>query len=390
MEMKLKSTFSLRNSYLSYFLMYNFYYLSWALFSALISVYLLDKGYRASDVSLVVSASFFTSLVAQPIIGLLSNHFKVKTINMVLFTLAAVGGVFFILADNLITIAICYSFVLMLINGTNPEMEKIATASPYQYGKIRIWGTIGYALGSQLAGLIYDYVSPSAIFVVFVITMCLTVVGTYLTDPKEEVAEKQEKVSTLTLFTNKKYLYFLVIYGLFTGITNVSNTYIAAMFQADGLTTSLVSTILSVAVLCELPIVFFSDKFMDKVSNKKLMLVACIMVALQVFCYGIDIFLPIKIIITFIVKHPFGMLFIMINLKVVNTLVDPSQQITALAFCATVKNLSSIVFSNIAGHLIDMSGYAYTYMVCFVVMLVVIFLVVSFKIPSGNDKKLFE
>ena len=30
-----------QNSYLSYFFMYNFYYLSWALFSALISVYLM-------------------------------------------------------------------------------------------------------------------------------------------------------------------------------------------------------------------------------------------------------------------------------------------------------------------------------------------------------------
>ena len=43
-----------------------------------------------------------------------------------------------------------------MINGVNPIMEKIATASPYQYGKIRIWGTIGYALGSQLAGLLYE------------------------------------------------------------------------------------------------------------------------------------------------------------------------------------------------------------------------------------------
>ncbi|WP_296882042.1 hypothetical protein [Thomasclavelia sp.] len=58
-----------KNSYLSYFLMYNFYYLSWALFSALISVYLMDRGFKASDVSLVVSASFLTSMITQPIIG---------------------------------------------------------------------------------------------------------------------------------------------------------------------------------------------------------------------------------------------------------------------------------------------------------------------------------
>lgn len=50
-----------KNSYLSYFLMYNFYYFSWALFSALISVYLMGKGFKASEVSLVVSSSFLVS-----------------------------------------------------------------------------------------------------------------------------------------------------------------------------------------------------------------------------------------------------------------------------------------------------------------------------------------
>ena len=69
-----------KNSYLSYFLMYNFYYLSWAVFSALISVYLLGKGFKASEVSLVVSTSFLTSMIFQPVIGMLSDKYDVKKV----------------------------------------------------------------------------------------------------------------------------------------------------------------------------------------------------------------------------------------------------------------------------------------------------------------------
>ena len=47
--------------------MYMFYYLSMALFSGLISVYLMDKGYKASDVSFVVSCSFILSMITQPL-----------------------------------------------------------------------------------------------------------------------------------------------------------------------------------------------------------------------------------------------------------------------------------------------------------------------------------
>ena len=81
-----------KNSYLSYFLMYNFYYLSWAVFSALISVYLLGKGFKASEVSLVVSTSFLTSMIFQPVIGMLSDKYDVKKVNFVLFSLAGIGG----------------------------------------------------------------------------------------------------------------------------------------------------------------------------------------------------------------------------------------------------------------------------------------------------------
>ena len=239
-----------KNSYLSYFLMYNFYYLSWAVFSALISVYLLGKGFKASEVSLVVSTSFLTSMIFQPVIGMFSDRYDVKKVNFVLFALAGIGGLAFMFASSLITITIGYSFVLTLINGTNPVMEKIASSSPYQYGKIRIWGTIGYAIGSWLAGMIYQLISPSAIFICFIITMILCIIGLLGTKTPSELGQNnEEKTKTSTLFHNYKYLYYLIIAAIFQGITNMANTYIPAMFQNDGLKVSLVSTILSFAVL---------------------------------------------------------------------------------------------------------------------------------------------
>ena len=380
-----------KNSYLSYFLMYNFYYLSWAVFSALISVYLLDKGFKASEVSLVVSTSFLTSMIFQPVIGMLSDRFDVKKVNFVLFGLAALGGFAFMLANSLIAIIIGYSFVLTLINGTNPVMEKIASSSPYQYGKIRIWGTIGYAIGSWLAGMIYQCISPSAIFVCFIITMTLCIIGLLGTETPDDLAqEKEEKTKTSTLFHNHKYLYYLIIAAIFQGITNMANTYIPAMFQNDGLPVNIVSTILSFAVLCEAPIVLFSHRFMDKLANKKLLIIAYIMISIQFLCYSFNVWLPLKVLVTLITKHPSGMLFIMINLKIVSTLVPKEHQITALAFVQTLRNLSSIVFQNIAGQILDVSSYQILFSLSLIVIAVGFLLVLLFKIPSGKDQKIFN
>ena len=380
-----------KNSYLCYFLMYNFYYLSWAIFSALISIYLLDKGFKASEVSLVVSTSFLTSMIFQPVIGMFSDRYDVKKVNFVLFTLAGIGGLAFMFASSLITITIGYSFVLTLINGTNPVMEKIASSSPYQYGKIRIWGTIGYATGSWLAGMIYQLISPSAIFICFIITMILCIIGLLGTQTPSELGQNnEEKTKTSSLFHNYKYLYYLIIAAIFQGITNMANTYIPAMFQNDGLKVSLVSTILSFAVLCEAPLVLFSHKFMDKLTNKRLLIIAYSMITIQFLCYALNVWLPLKVIITLITKHPSGMLFIMINLKIVSTLVPKEHQITALAFVQTLRNLSSIIFQNIAGQILDISSYQILFALSLIVIVVGFVLVILFKVPSGKDQKLFN
>ena len=47
------------NSYLAYVLVYTFYFLSFALFSSLISVYMLGLGFSAGQTSVVVSVAFF-------------------------------------------------------------------------------------------------------------------------------------------------------------------------------------------------------------------------------------------------------------------------------------------------------------------------------------------
>ena len=139
-----------QGSYLSYFLMYTFYYLSLALFSGLISVYLMDQGYTATQVSFVMSCSLVVSMITQPFIGSLNDIFDKKKCNALLLSMTMVFSLLFILVKNIYLIAMIYSIVIAIVNGTNPVIERMATLSRHAYGRIRIWGTIGYALGSQI------------------------------------------------------------------------------------------------------------------------------------------------------------------------------------------------------------------------------------------------
>lgn len=383
-----------QNSYFAYFLMYNFYFLAYALFSTLISVYMLDKGYSASQVSLVVSASFFSSMIVQPLMGILNDKIGIKKVTIYSFLLIIVGAIFFMQANNLLLLTIWYSAVLMLVNGVNPVMDVLAAQSPYTYGKIRIWGTFGYAMGSQLAGLIYKFISPQAIFIVFIGMMCVSILGVLGIEPKQDQHPKkatQAKNDSYIgqIFKNKTYLFYLIIVALYSGVGNTGHTYIPSMLEHSGLSVNVATTVVAISVICESPLIFFSYLFMDKLPIKKLLYIPLLILLLQYVIYGLDLGLTSKILLTLMSKHATGMLLIMVTLKIVANVVDEKYLVTAIALVQTARNLGTILIQNIAGDIIDKSGYEMMSFFLAGVMIVVLVLAFFLKVPNKPNQKLF-
>lgn len=376
------------DSYLSYFLMYAFYYLGWALFSSLISIYLIGLGFKPSQVAIVLSVSYITSMLVQPFIGKLCDKYTSRKVNIFLFLLAAVGGLLFIFAKNFIAIVIGYSFVIMLVNGTNPAMERIASSSKYAYGKIRIWGTIGYATGTQLAGILYEQIAPSSIFIAFIISFIISAIGAYGTVSHDQIEEVEisEMNQEIKFYKNKEYISFLIISAVFAGITSISQTFLPAMLQSEGLDIGTTSTILSIAVLFEMPLIFFSNKFMDKISTKTLILICWSMIIVQFIAYGFHLPMILQILFTLLVKHPSGMLFIMINVKAVSSVVDQQNQVTALAFVQTARNLMSVLLQNGAGALLDNIGYASLFQILLIPCILAMIFTYLVKLPVSTKK----
>ena len=384
------------NSYLSYVILFFFYDLAFALFSALISVYLIGKGYSASQVSLLISAASLANMVTQPIIGNLTERFGMRPVNMVLFGASCFAAGLFVMAPNFAIIVIAYALMNLIMNGVNPVVERMATSSPYSYGSVRMWGSIGFAAGTQLTGLLYDHIAPVAPYVAFIFAMLLAILGFWGTNPRVPEAETAniendgEPVSTKDLLTNKLFLYYLVLQVLFAAVTGAAYSFCAAYLTDKGLDASLASTFLAVAALIEIPLLLFSSKFMDKISNKVLLLGVFAMVVIEMVVYGLNMPQPLIIVATFIGRHPPAIINIMTNMKVVNTIVDPRQQITGLALVKTCQSFGTIISNNIGGRIADAAGYPAMFMFLLAMIAVGLVGVVFFKVPSGNDKKLFS
>ncbi len=388
------------NSYASYVILFFFYDLAFAFFSALISVYLIGKGFSASQVSMCISVAALANMVTQPIIGSLTDRFGMRPVNMVMFAATCVAAALFVIAPNFLIIVGAYAAMNLLMNGVNPTIERMATSSPYNYGSIRVWGSIGFAVGTQLTGIIYDAISPVAPYVGVIIAMLIAIFGFWGTNPRlaeteaakieDAESDEVEPVSTKTLLTNKKFLYYLVLQILFAAVTGAAYSFCPAFLTSKGLEASTASTILAVATLLEIPLLLFSSKFMDKLSNKTLLLSIFALVVVEMVVYGLNLPLPLVIVATFLGRHPPAIINIMANMKVVNTIVDARQQIAGLALVKTCQSFGTIISNNIGGRIADAAGYPAMFLFLLAMICVGLAGVVFFQVPSGNDKKLFS
>ena len=333
-------------------------------------------------------------MIVQPLMGILNDKIGIKKVTIYSFLLINIAAIFFMQANNLLLLTVWYSAVLMLVNGVNPVMDVLAARSPYTYGKIRIWGTFGYAMGSQLAGLIYKFISPQAIFIVFIGMMCVSILGVFGIEPKHNQGSKKATQmkngsSIGKIFKNKTYLFYLLIVALYSGVGNTGHTYIPSMLEHSGLSVNMATTVVAISVICESPLIFFSYLFMDKVPIKKLLYIPLGILLLQYVIYGLDLGLTSKILLTLMSKHATGMLLIMVTLKIVANIVDENYLVTAIALVQTARNLGTILIQNIAGDIIDKSGYEMMSFFLAGVMVLVLVLAFFLKVPNKSNQKLF-
>ncbi|WP_288599083.1 MFS transporter [uncultured Streptococcus sp.] len=382
-----------RNTYAAYLLLYSFYFMSTSLFTTLISVYLMGKHYNASQVSTLVSVAFFLSMIAQPFFGYINERFGI--VKMTTLSLSAIlGGVLgFLWAPNLFWLTVFYGIVLVCLNGTAPMMEVFATQSAYAFGKIRVWGTIGYSLGVQIAGWVYHQFSPQAVYYTVLLTIvlsifCLSAVRMGNSEKRKE--KVKEPVSLRPLLHNRPYLFFIILIGLASGVGNIGHTYIQNLLMDNGLSVQTAATIVAISVVVEAPLIFFSDRFMDHWPLRVLIALPMGILCAQYTIYALPSPILLKVLVTLLAKHTTGMVLIMVSLRFIAQQVNGKDLVLAMAIVQGARYLGTILLQPIAAHFIEVGGYQV--MSFFLAGVVGLAFLLSFalKMPQGKVPSLFS
>lgn len=354
-----------KGSYFSYVLTMFSYYFAMGIFGSIISIYLEGLGKSSSEISLVISGSHIFAFAMIPLVSFIHDKSKRKNaVTITALVLSAVTGIVFALSRQTFLLFIFNGLSMSFLQCVMPVCEQICSSGKYRYGTVRVWGAVGYAVSAQTAGIIYQYIAPYFLFVLFAVSVAATIIGFLGTkgmkgqyekkDVQDEyISAKEDKYKQLAFWKNKNFILFLAASFIFAGITGLNSAYLPLLLVERGQTVSQAGTVLFVSTLMEIPLILLSCKFMDKFKDKTLMLTAFCMLMLQFAVYGFTTVVVPIVLASLLLKSVSTMLYIMITMKIVVNVVDDKYVVSALGVSATIKSLGSVIFQNLGGLFIE-------------------------------------
>ena len=379
-----------KNSYIFHAGTSFFFYFAYACYNAMLALYLSDIHFNAQQISLITSAAPLFSIFAQPYLGTLADRFRSpRKVSLVALFITVVMNIIFIFSHQLIILLITSASILALFNAVTPLTDRIGVSSPYDFGKIRLWGSVGYAIMAQVSGLLYQYISPFANFIAGILGTLITIICIYMvSDPKlSEVPEKEEnKLSTVVvmkeLVHNIPFMLFLVISFFFWGACSTNFNYLSLFIKSQGGTASQVGTYQLFATLFEIPMILATDYIIKKIPYRYIMMFAIIMSMINFAWYAT---LPSvnMIIYVFVFKGFSTVLFTMITVRLVMVLVKEEYVSTAYGIQAMLgKGVGAMLFQLIGGRIIDSIGMNGFYLFLFAGITIAFVVTLFFRMPK--------
>lgn len=369
------------NNVASFFL----FFMMRILFTSLFSVFLIDQGYSALNVSIVSTVALVASFFGVPIIGRATDIYGQKRICVFLLLISAAFGILFAISKNLIISGVSYSIIIVCINTLHPLIERNATQTEFHYSSVRIWGTIGNAIGTQLGGILYQYISPSSVYISFTIISIIMLIMQKNSSKKtiqENTNPPSKNIEPLKI--SSCFVMYIIIIFLFYAAMDSKTLYLTAFLQSVGFDINSASTILFFSSLIEVPVVLFGGKIVDKWDSKKLVVSCLILLIIQLTVYAFLTSHIIIIIATLLSNCVVSMFYIMINMKVIHEMIDNDHQNSALTITTGVRSISAVIGQLVCGKLVDMSSYHLAFTVLAGFVLTALFISFTIKFPHNS------
>lgn len=249
------------------------YFFGMGLFLPFFPLVLSGAGHDAVDIGTLLAVPIVVRLIANPLMAGISDRAGLAREALALFS--AIGFILFaflIVPLNFWITFVLLAFIAVFWSPILPMSDALALAQVKNgradYGRMRLWGSIGFVVANVAGGLTIQYLKASYLIggIMFGLAVVCALALTMPRRRSEESASSESSGNGLTVIRTPAFVIFLLSVGLVQGSHAAYYGFGALFWTRGGISGSELGVLWTVGVVTEIWLFFQSGRLRTRLS----------------------------------------------------------------------------------------------------------------------------
>ena len=357
-----------------------FYFLNFfmhGVFMPFFGLYLLSLLRNSVQVGMILAINPMVKLIFQPVWAMASKKKNLQrqylSFSLLLLAIASLG---FVISRSFAG----YAFTMFIFSifeapympmGTTISINYLSRINEQSgFGKIRLWGTVGFIFSSTLIGPLLIGKNNQLFPVIFAICALISALASLKLPLYSGLEESEHKSVNGSLLQNRQFLFFLtgiVLVGFSAGIIGQYFAIYLSSLHASSLAIGLSA---SVAALSEIPLMARSSKLISKFGLEKLFLFGVGITVLRFFLFIVvknsQLLLLVQLLHGFLITS----MLVVGPIYITKVLPEPQHTLGQGMYSAAYSGIGTSIGLVVAGWIYTTSGMSFVWLTSLLVSLI--------------------
>ena len=257
-----------------------------------------------------------------------------------------------------------------------------------RYGRIRLWGTIGYGVIAPFAGNLIGRLGLNWAFWGYAILMLGGLLVITQIPFRQSHSNGSFRGGLRVLFANQSWMLFLVmVFIAGIGMATINN-YLFVYMQSLGASKTLMGFALTVSTISEIPAMFFSDRLLRRFGARGMLVIAMTTIGLRLLFYSLTTQPWVVLVIQLVHGLTFAAIYTA-GVHYADTIAPPGMKSTTQGmFSGTLMGFGSAAGGLLGGLLLDRfsPGGMYAFSGTLVLVGLIVFLIVERRLVAKTEQ----
>lgn len=329
-------------------------YATWACYSPFLIVYFKDRNLDFVQMGIIFSVLPLVGVICQPLWGYITDKYLNKKATLIIIMGCSASIILlFIFAKSFYTIMACTILLSMFITSIFPVLDAyfcdiLTDHSSIQFGKVRLMGSVGYAIWVVLIGILIENTNIYAPYFIytFLCIVCIAIISTI----KYKGCSSGQRIKlgdVAGLFKNSSFLIFILSIIVINISTGANMNYMGELIKQTGGSVAVIGFLWSVLAISEAPVFFIGGRIIERLNDIKVYQLCLIFYFVRFFLDSLCTSWEMVVLVQVLQSLTFT-LYAISGLHFLNRILPPGVKTSGITLYAASGGLGSF-FGNIGG-----------------------------------------